>query len=290
MIFTHLELRNTFLNKLYQMHPIYGIHRKIRYTILMPTITLNQQPFFYAMHRSPQANLNIILIHGAGGNHLVWPAALRRLPDANVYAIDLSGHGRSRGNGYAQIEAYATEIVQFIKHLDLDNVILIGHSMGGAIAQTLALHHLPELAGLVLIGTGAKLRVSPTILDQIIPNFEQAVTTVNQFAWTTNTPPEMVSRGRDLLSETAPAIMHNDFTACDRFDIRPQLNQINIPTLVIAATDDSLTPPKNGRFLADHIPEAQFVLLDGVGHMMMIEKPGETAEAIEAFLKAAGRN
>ena len=251
----------------------------------MPTITVTQQDFFYALHHSPQASHTVILIHGAGGSHLVWPAALRHLPEANVYTIDLSGHGRSGGDGYAQIEAYATEIMQLINQLDLHNVILIGHSMGGAIAQTIALHQPPALAALVLIGTGAKLRVSPAILEQILPNFDKAITTMNQFSWAATTPPEIVSRGRDMLAQTPPTVLHNDFTACDQFDIRDQLAQINLPTLVIAASEDKLTPPKNGRFLADNIPHAQFELLDGAGHMMMVEKPGETTEAVERFLE-----
>ena len=84
--------------------------------------------------------------------------------------------------------------------------------------------------------------------------------------------------------------MHHDFTACNQFDIRDQLSQINLPTLIIAGSEDKLTPPKNGRFLAEYIPQAQFKLLEGVGHMMMVEKPGETAEAIGDFLKAEGKN
>lgn len=265
-------------------------HRRIRYTILMPTITINQHPFFYAFHQNEQAKHNVILIHGAGGSHLIWPAALRRLPNATIYALDLPGHGRSPGKGYASIEAYAEEVIQFIETLALDRVVLVGHSMGGAIAQTIAVRQLPAVSALVLMGTGAKLRVSPAILDQIIPNFEQAVTTINQFAWAATALPEMVKRGRDLLAETDPAVMHDDFTACNQFDIRSQLAQIKVPTLVIAGSADNLTPPKYGRFLADHVSQAQFELLDGAGHMMMVEKPGEVAEGVENFLKAEVRN
>lgn len=256
----------------------------------MPTLSLNQQDFFYALHRTPQASHTVILIHGAGGSHLVWPAALRQLADANVYALDLPGHGRSAGEGSDSITAYAETVMAFIDMLALENVMLIGHSMGGAIAQTLALRHLSQLTALVLIGTSASLRVSSAILDQIMPNFEQAVSTINQFAWATTTPAPMVARGRDLLAQTAPAVMYNDFSACNQFDIRDQLSEISLPTLVVSAAEDKLTPPKNGRFLADHIPHAQFTLLEGAGHMMMVEKPGETVEAIELFLQqlAAG--
>lgn len=250
----------------------------------MPTLFLNQQPVFYAPHTSQPSRHNIILLHGAGGSHLVWPAALRRLPNAIVYALDLPGHGRSGGSGYAQISEYAAAVSQFIQALALTDVVLVGHSMGGAVAQTLALRQPPELAALVLVGTGAKLRVSPAILEQIVPNFEQAVRTINQFSWGAAAPPQMAARGYELLAQTEPQVMVRDFNACDQFDIRDQLAQINVPTLVIAASEDQLTPPKHGRFLADHIPQAQFTLLDGAGHMMMVEKPAETAAAITGFL------
>ncbi len=252
----------------------------------MPTITLNQQELFYALHQNSPASHNVILIHGAGGNHLVWPTALRRLPEANVYAVDLPGHGRSAGEGHAQIESYAAIVIQIIKSLALDNVVLAGHSMGGATAQIIALHHLPEVSAIVLIGTGAKLRVSPAILDQVLPNYEQAVTTMNQFTWAASAPPDMIARGHDMLAETNPRVMYNDLSACDQFDIRSKLAQIECPTLVIASSEDKLTPAKHGRFLADHIPQAQFILLENAGHIMMLEKPGETAEAVREFLTA----
>ena len=158
--------------------------------------------------------------------------------------------------------------------------------MGGATAQMIALHDLPEISALVLIGTGAKLRVSPAILDQILPNYEQAVITMNQFTWAASTPPDMVAHGQEMLAETNPRVMHNDLSACDQFDIRSKLAQIECPTLVIASSEDKLTPAKHGRFLADHIPQAQFVLLENAGHMMMLEKPRETIEAVSNFLAA----
>ncbi len=250
----------------------------------MPVLTVLQHPVFFAHHRSENPLWNVILIHGAGGNHLVWPAALRRLPDVDVFALDLPGHGRAGEAGQATIDAYASTVIQFIDALDLSRVVLVGHSMGGAIAQTIAARKLPALSALVLIGTGAKLRVAPTILQGIQTDFEGAVTTINQFAWATETPQAMVAKGRALLAETSAKVLYQDFKACDQFDIRPRLTNILVPTLVISGTADNLTPAKYGRFLAEQIPQAQFKLLDGAGHMMMVEKPAETAECVTQFL------
>ncbi len=251
----------------------------------MPVLTVMQPPVFYAQHRHENPRWQVILIHGAGGNHLVWPAALRRLPEVAVFALDLPGHGRAGEAGQTTIEAYASTVIQFIDVLELSNVVLVGHSMGGAIAQTIAARQLPSLSALVLIGTGAKLRVSPAILQSIQLDFEEAVTTINHFAWAKETPPALQTKGRELIASTSATVLYQDFKACDQFDIRSRLANIRLPTLVISGTADNLTPAPYGRFLAEQIPQAEFKLLEGAGHMMMVEKPAETATSITQFLR-----
>ena len=93
-----------------------------------------------------------------------WPGELRRLPDHEVYALDLPGHGRSGGPGRTDIGAYAEVVREFADALKLPAFVLGGHSMGGAIALEFALRYGSRLAGLILVGTGARLRVAPEIL------------------------------------------------------------------------------------------------------------------------------
>ena len=107
----------------------------------------------------------IILIHGAGGTYLHWPAEIRRLSDYRVFAIDLPGHGKSEGRGQQTIEAYARNILSWLKAVGLHRAIFIGHSMGAAIALTLAHNHSDHVLGLGLVGAGARLRVAPVILE-----------------------------------------------------------------------------------------------------------------------------
>ena len=110
----------------------------------------------------------LVLVHGAGGNLMHWPGALRRLPGHTVYALDLPGHGKSGGAGRAEIGAYADVVRGFAEALGLVPFVLAGHSMGGAIALEFALRYPARLAGLILVGTGAKLRVAPEILTGIL--------------------------------------------------------------------------------------------------------------------------
>src|SRR5512140_1427122 len=76
----------------------------------------------------------VVLIHGAGGNHLYWPPELRRMPNQRVFAVDLPGHGNSHGVGHHTIDDYAEGILAFAKALKLASIALVGHSMGGALA------------------------------------------------------------------------------------------------------------------------------------------------------------
>src|SRR5512135_2080436 len=108
----------------------------------MPTLDLNDERIYYALYRGELIpSRSIVLIHGAGENHLVWPAGLRRLPYSTVYAIDLPGHGKSSGDGRSSVKDYVTWLNQFLDAQKIQQAIIIGHSMGSAIAQMFALTH-----------------------------------------------------------------------------------------------------------------------------------------------------
>lgn len=258
----------------------------------MPYVETARGTLFYTPSQGAADRPTLVLIHGAGGSRLHWPAELRRLPRATVYTLDLPGHGRSEGTGCNTISDYANTAVAFLDSLRIKQAVIVGHSMGGAIAQTLALDFADPLtdseqdriAGLVLVATGARLRVVPAILEGIQSNFEGAAELVTRFAWSPDAPPSLTKLGRQAILETGPDVLLGDFTACDRFNVMERLAEIRAPTLVIAGTADQLTPPKYARFLSEHIPNAQLALIEDAGHMVMLERPVETAKAIREFL------
>lgn len=241
---------------------------------------------FYARTRCERPGApTLVLIHGAGGSHLHWPAELRRLPDATTYALDLPGHGRSDYPGCDTIAGYVVALIDFLDATNTDRAVLAGHSMGGAISQAAALAHPERVAGLVLVGTGARLRVASAILDSILSDFEGAIDLVTRWAWAPGAPEELTNVGRRTMAETPPPVLHGDFHACDDFDVMQRLDQISAPALVITGTLDRLTPHKYGLYLAQHIPDARLATVEGGGHMMALEQPAVVAGAVAGFIR-----
>lgn len=252
----------------------------------MTAIQINDQPLFYRKHDrdADPARPPLVLVHGAGGTLTHWPPELRRLPNTAVYALDLPGHGKSGGAGCTTIDAYADVVMQFIDALDLAPVVLAGHSMGGAIAQNVALRFPEKLAGLGLVATSARLRVAPMILEGIYTSFAATTAQIARFVYGPDVTPAMQAEYASHLQQTDPALLHGDFTACDAFDVRGQLAPVQLLTLIICGTADKMTPAKFSQSLHAELPHSELYLIDGAGHMFMLEQPNAVAALFQDFL------
>lgn len=250
----------------------------------MPRVNTAAGELFYTIKRGPGDGPSILLVHGAGGSRLHWPPELRRLAGATVYTLDLPGHGRSSGSACDTIECYTRAIVAFLEAVDADRPIIVGHSMGGAIAQMLALEHSDLVSALGLIATGARLRVAPAILESIRDDFDHAVALITRYLWGPEADESLMELGREALEDTGPDVLLADFRACDSFDVMDRLGEIEIPALVVCGTADALTPVKYARYLAEHIPDARLLTVEGAGHMVMLERPRKVGEAVREFV------
>jgi pimeloyl-ACP methyl ester carboxylesterase len=260
----------------------------------MPFAHVAGERLFYALFEGdPTGRRNLILVHGAAGSHIHWPAELRRLPGVNVYAPDLPGHGRSGGSGRASVQAYADTIHLFALALRLKRASVVGHSMGGAIVQLLAVCRPAWLDRVVIAGSGPRLHVDPTILGGLKPTnaakdgFAATVDLICQRAYGPTASAQMKRHARELLLAVDRAVFYADYLACDAFDATAEVGQIGVPVLVIAGGKDQMMLPQDGRLLSELIPGAHLVEIQDAGHMMIIEKPVEVAQAVGRFLGAA---
>ncbi len=230
----------------------------------------------------------VVLVHGAGGHALHWPPPVRHLPGYRVYALDLPGHGASSGPGEPTIEGYGARLLAWADAVGLPQAVWVGHSMGGAIVQYLALAHPHRVLGLGLIGTGARLRVHPLILEGLSrpETFSATVERVIRWSFSPASDQRLRQLAAQRMAATPPEVLHDDFAACHRFDVLDRVAEIRCPTLVLCGADDQMTPPRYAQYLAQQIPNAQWVLVPQAGHMVMLEQPQAVAQALRHFLAA----
>lgn len=250
----------------------------------MPYIVADGRRLHYVQRARGRSGPPLLFLHGAGGNALLWGRLLQHLPGLPAMAVDLPGHGRSAGPGHRAIPDYAQIVLAALEALRLEGVVLVGHSMGGAIALETALHDPTRLCGLILMSVTARLFVAPALLQQLVEDPAQA----RQWIVDTGYGPETRAQARQLgarqLAEVAPEVLHGDFVACSLYDARPRLPEITIPALVLCGSQDRLTPPKYVRALQEGLPAAQLELVPGAGHMLPLERPAEVAALTGRFL------
>jgi pimeloyl-ACP methyl ester carboxylesterase len=244
--------------------------------------------YYSSYHDSKTETPPIVLIHGAGGTHLYWPPEIRRLKGYCVYAIDLPGHGKSDArDGQQSIAEYARQIIQWLEASQLRRAVLVGHSMGGAIALTLAIHHPEYVLGLGLIGAGARMKVRPELLSYISDSttFYKATKFIVSSSFSPAAPPRLVELASRRMEVTRQSVLYGDLVACDHFDVMNQLDAIRQSTLVLCGADDQLTPVRYAQYLSRLIPNACLCVVPNAGHMVMLEQPHLVAERLLLFLK-----
>ncbi len=241
--------------------------------------------FFFSHGVENVSRPPLVFIHGAGGTHLHWPPQVRRMAGQRIFALDLPGHGKSGGVGCQSVTDYAHATVDFLDAARLNSAIFIGHSMGSAIAIMLALDFPERVLGLGLVGSGARLRVAPQILESTSSEatFPLALELINNAEFSPSVDPRLKELAARQMTSIRPSVLHGDFLACNEFDVMQRLGEISMPTIILCGTEDILTPMKYSEFLRDHIPSARLITIPGAGHMVMLERPEVVAHALAEF-------
>jgi pimeloyl-ACP methyl ester carboxylesterase len=227
----------------------------------------------------------VVFIHGASGSSLSWYFQKEYLKQfMEVILLDLPGHGRSTGDGCDRLEECRDAVHSVLTSLGLDKCYMVGHSMGGAIAMLFALTYPELLEGLILVATGAKLRVFPEILQDILRDKEGTVRKIAELAFSKKTPAPLIESGFKEMMKCRKEVIHRDFSSCEQFNAMDRVRRITMPTLILCGGDDLLTPLKYSEFLHAEIPDSKLVRVPDAGHLLMIEKPEPVNRAIEAFV------
>ncbi|MFX0077866.1 MAG: alpha/beta fold hydrolase [Candidatus Hermodarchaeota archaeon] len=249
----------------------------------MPFHTINGKQVYYDIQGQ---GTPILMIHGSMSTHRVWYKQRILAKKYALLFLDLPGHGQSEPlEGDITVQRFAGIVAQLINKMGHKGVFVMGHSLGGAITLQLALDHASLLDGLVLVGTGAKLGVLPAILEGLRTNYQGGIElATGQMAFAEGADLALVERCKEECLQCPQEVGYNDFVACNNFDVRVRLSEIQVPSLVVVGDEDKLTPVKWSQYLADHLRNATLTIIEQAGHMVMLEQPEKLNQAIDAFL------
>ena len=244
----------------------------------------------------------VVLVHGVTLGVAVWARQLRHLAGSHrVLAVGQRGHGESSaGSGGYSFERMGRDLLEVLAATGVRDAVLVGHSMGGMVVQELAIRHPRELAahvgGLVLVATSpgplapgplgpaaaraltaggrAGLRRAGRLGHGTLPQRDLAAWAVR---WNFGSRPrhtdlELV---RSMVTSMSPEAMAELLRPLLSFDMRREVGAIDLPTRVVVGSRDLLTPARASRAMAALIPGATCTVLEGCGHMVMLERADE---------------
>lgn len=219
----------------------------------------------------------MVFVHGACENSSFWNHQKSLSDRFRIITVDLPGHGRSSPlPREIEIRNYSEIVAEFVSKTCKNKPILVGHSMGGAITLLNAIEHPGSLKGVVLVCTGAKLGVLPSIREGLRSRFEETVKAVvgpRQFSSKTNL--ETIRFVTNEILKCKNLVAASDYEACNSFDVRQKLQSISIPVLIIAGEEDKMTPAIWSTYMKENIPKSKLVVMRDASHLPMLERPGE---------------
>ena len=238
----------------------------------------------------------VVFIHGAQNDHSVWILQTRYFAHHgfNVLALDLPGHGRSKGAAKTTVEAMAVWLLALLDAVRVPAAMLVGHSMGSLVALA-ASHQAPErVSKLAMLGTTYPMRVSAALLETAHNDEPVAIDMVNIWSHSMRAQnPACALAGvstmgsaRRLMQRMSAInpqqLFHTDFSACNAYaNGEAAAHAVACPALFIFGSKDMMTPARSTRLLATAIGHAQVVHVDA-GHSLMTEQPDAVLDALFA--------
>lgn len=258
------------------------------------TVDLGDVTLHYRLEGDPKG-APVVFAHALGTDLRLWDALLAHLPQ-NLLALryDLRGHGlSSQPDGPYSMGALVRDAERLLDHLNIRDCVFVGLSIGGMIAQGLAVKRLDQIRALVLSNTAAKIG-TPAMWDHRIDTARrggiEAVADAMMERWFSRdfrASPDL-AYWRDMLVQQPLEGYLGCTKAISGTDFYTPTSGLRLPALGIAGSEDGTTPPDLVRETINLIPGSEFRLIRRAGHLPCVEKPQEYAEILTAFLRRIG--
>ncbi len=248
----------------------------------MAFLKYNGKKIFYEI-KNVKSKKVMIFIHGSGGDSSTWKNQLEIDNNYCIIALDLPSHGKSDKFENLSLNLYVDVLKNLIDSLKYETLVLCGHSLGGVIIQSYYFMYPEVINALILMSTGAKLRVSPAILESLKKDYEFYLESLKSAAFYDKTSKLIVDKYKNQSSLIGSEVTYFDFKICDSFDMFEKIKLIKAPCLIICGTEDKLTPIKYSKYFHDKILNSELVLIEEAGHMVMLEKYEKVNNSIINF-------
>lgn len=242
------------------------------------------------------AGAPLVFVHGFTTTAEFWREQTQAFsPHFKVIRINLPGHGispRPEGREYT-IEAFANDVFEVFRALEIDSAVLVGLSMGGTVAQVFTLSHPDQVRALVLVGATPHGLGEDVNADNVLKAIEEsgvvsASQNVIERSFGRTASSELVVFAKQEVAQTPAFVARQAITSLNASDSREHLSNIRVPTLVVVGDEDIITPPAESAVLAKGIPDCRLEVVGDAGHFPMLEQPEEFNRVLGEFLVDTG--
>lgn len=240
----------------------------------------------------------LLFLHGVGGGHHAWERQLPYFAKLGYpsHAWDQPGYGESPPVEPYDLEQVSAALLRLIDALGGAPVVLVGHSMGGLLAQEVYARHPAAVKALVLCFTSPAFaggdsdftrqfvaaRIDPLDRGEGMPQIARRLMPAMRGS---KSDPSGLALAEKIMSGVRPDTYRKAVRLLTTFDRRKELVDIKVPSLLIAGSEDRTAPPKVMEKMAQRIPGSEYVLLEGCGHLGPMDQPAEFNAALESFLR-----
>jgi len=262
----------------------------------MPTIKSGDAEIYYEVQGDGPP---VVLLHAFPANHELWlPAAQTLISRYRVILPDLRGHGASEaGEGPATMEKHSSDLARLLDDVDVGRAAFAGVSIGGYVLFEFWRRYRGRVASLAFIDTKAqpdtdqaravRLQSAADVLEKGVEPFVAGMVPKLLGETTRRARPDLVDGARRQMLKMSPQDVNLvQRGMAERPDSVPTLKTINVPTLVVAGDEDTLSPVADAEFMQQNIAGAELKVIPRAGHYAVWEQPEDSGKVLRQFLDA----
>lgn len=246
-------------------------------------IKIKEKEIFYRSSGENSCN-SLILIHGLAGDSRLFHNQLKYFANTcRVIAPDLPGHGKSGTCEFCSISDYSAVIESIVKHEALDKPVILGHSMGGAVALQYCISNKEKVKALILVSTAHRFDINKETIALAEDDFENFYKSLITGSFSRKAGLFLMAIQNGIPEELKKTIL-DDLRICSTVNFGNNLHEIEVPVLIMANRNDGVLDPGLTAEMGQKIPGSKLLLLDSSGHVPFFEESESFNPEVEQFM------